>query len=66
MLSDEQGVVGSLLIRLNATVAVFRHNSALREWPVLEVVGFTAITAAVSYLVRDDFRDLSEILMEAI
>ncbi|KAI0769196.1 Cl-channel protein [Irpex lacteus] len=45
------GVVGSLLIRLNATVAVFRHNSALREWPVLEVVGFTAITAAVSYLV---------------
>jgi chloride channel 3/4/5 len=49
---NPQGVLGSLLIRLNAAAAVYRHNSALRDWPVLEVVGFTAITAAVSYLVR--------------
>lgn len=52
LLNNTQGVLGSLLIRLNATVAVYRHNSGLREWPILEVVGFTAITAAVSYLVR--------------
>ncbi|KAI0091504.1 chloride channel [Irpex rosettiformis] len=45
------GVIGSLLIRLNATVAVYRHNTSLREWPILEVVGFTAVTAAVSYLI---------------
>ena len=51
-MNTSQGVLGSLLIRLNATVAVYRHNSGLREWPILEVVGFTAITAAVSYLVR--------------
>jgi hypothetical protein len=32
-------------------MAVYRRNSPLREWPVLEVVGGAAITAALSYLV---------------
>ncbi|KAH8075851.1 chloride channel [Cristinia sonorae] len=45
------GVLGSLLIRLNAAAAVFRRNSFIHEWPVLEVVAFSAITAAISYLV---------------
>ncbi|KAL4245856.1 Chloride channel [Abortiporus biennis] len=45
------GVFGSLLIKLNAAVAVYRHRSFLRDYPIAEVIGFTAITAAVSYLV---------------
>ncbi|KAI0352159.1 hypothetical protein OH77DRAFT_1428938 [Trametes cingulata] len=45
------GLLGSLLIKLNTAVAVYRQQTALRDWPILEVVGFTAITAAVSYLV---------------
>ncbi|KAL6309304.1 chloride channel [Sparassis latifolia] len=45
------GLLGSLLIKLNAAIAVYRHNSILRQWPLLEVVGISAITAAVSYLV---------------
>ncbi|KAI0339618.1 Cl-channel protein [Trametopsis cervina] len=51
MLAAMGGALGSLLIRLNAAAAMYRHNSALRAWPVLEVVGVTAITAAISYLV---------------
>ncbi|TFK51880.1 hypothetical protein OE88DRAFT_1658562 [Heliocybe sulcata] len=45
------GVLGSLLIKLNVAAAVYRRNSVLHEWPVLEVIGVSAITAAVSYLV---------------
>ncbi|RDX51224.1 hypothetical protein OH76DRAFT_1378993 [Lentinus brumalis] len=45
------GLLGSLLIKLNAAVAAYRRHSVLHEWPIVEVVGFTAITAAVSYLV---------------
>ncbi|KZT07272.1 Cl-channel protein, partial [Laetiporus sulphureus 93-53] len=45
------GLLGSLLIKLNAAAAVYRRNSILNNWPTLEVVGFSAITAAVSYLV---------------
>ena len=40
-----------MLIRLNVAIAVFRHDSYLRENPVLEVVGATAFTAGISYLV---------------
>ena len=47
-----QGALGSLLIKLNVRIAVYRRNSVLYQWPVLEVVGVSAITAAVSYLVR--------------
>lgn len=46
-----QGVLGSLLIKLNIAAAVYRRNSILHECPILEVTGATAITAAVSYLV---------------
>ncbi|KAI0923449.1 hypothetical protein AcW1_006407 [Taiwanofungus camphoratus] len=45
------GLLGSLLIKLNVAAAVYRRNSILRNWPVIEVVGFTAITATVSFLV---------------
>ncbi|OCB86382.1 Cl-channel protein [Sanghuangporus baumii] len=45
------GVLGALLIRLNVAAAVFRHNSYLRGNPILEVVGATAFTAGVSYLI---------------
>ncbi|KAH9943797.1 chloride channel [Amylocystis lapponica] len=45
------GLLGSFLIKLNAAIAVYRRNSVLHEWPTLEVIGFTALTAAVSYLV---------------
>lgn len=46
-----QGVVGSLLIKLNVQVAIYRRNSYLADWPVLEVVCVSAITAGISYLV---------------
>jgi len=45
------GVLGSMLIKLNVWVAVYRKNSNLKLWPILEVVGASAVTAAVSYLV---------------
>ncbi|KAJ7493396.1 Cl-channel protein [Mycena galericulata] len=46
-----RGILGSLLIKLNVEIALYRRNSVLNEWPVLEVVGVSAITAAISYLV---------------
>ncbi|KAI9429593.1 voltage gated chloride channel-domain-containing protein [Lactarius indigo] len=48
---DVQGVLGSLLTKLNIAAAVYRRNSVLHEWPILEVTGVAAVTAAVSYLV---------------
>ncbi|KAJ7035598.1 Cl-channel protein [Mycena alexandri] len=45
------GILGSLLIKLNVEIALYRRSSVLNEWPVLEVVGVSAITAAISYLV---------------
>ncbi|KAI0773298.1 chloride channel [Trametes elegans] len=50
-LSIVGGILGTLLIKLNTAAAVYRRHSALYEWPIVEVVGFTAITAAISYLV---------------
>ncbi|RDB23755.1 H(+)/Cl(-) exchange transporter 3 [Hypsizygus marmoreus] len=44
------GVLGALLIRLNVEVALYRRNSYLNDWPVLEVVCVSAITAGISYL----------------
>ncbi|EKM81818.1 hypothetical protein AGABI1DRAFT_118889 [Agaricus bisporus var. burnettii JB137-S8] len=45
------GIFGSLLIKLNVRIAVYRENSPIRDWPILEVVCVSAVTAAVSYLV---------------
>ncbi|KAF5373298.1 hypothetical protein D9615_007485 [Tricholomella constricta] len=45
------GVLGSVLIKMNVEVALYRRNSYLSNWPVLEVVCVSAITAAISYLV---------------
>lgn len=45
------GVLGSLLIKMNVKIAIYRRNSFLNDWPVLEVVCASAITAAISYLV---------------
>lgn len=39
------------MIRLNVEVALYRRNSGLGDWPVLEVIAVSAITAALSYLV---------------
>ncbi|KAH9056720.1 Cl-channel protein [Lactarius vividus] len=46
------GVLGSLLTKLNIAAAVYRRNSVLHEWPILEVTGVAAVTAAISYLTR--------------
>ena len=46
-----QGVLGTLLIRLNVAAAVYRRNSIISEWPLLEVVVVASATAALSYLV---------------
>ncbi|KAF7971293.1 hypothetical protein HWV62_21446 [Athelia sp. TMB] len=45
------GVLGSLLIKLNVMVAVYRRNSPLNDWPIIEVVFGSAVTAAISYLI---------------
>jgi surface polysaccharide O-acyltransferase-like enzyme len=50
-IENAQGILGSFLIKLNIAAAVYRRNSILHEWPILEVTGVAAITAAVSYLV---------------
>ncbi|KAJ3517752.1 hypothetical protein NLJ89_g304 [Agrocybe chaxingu] len=44
------GVLGSLLIRLNVEIALYRRHSVLGDWPILEVVSVSAVTAAISYL----------------
>ena len=51
LLMNSQGILGSFLIRLNARIAVYRRNSVLNNWPTLEVVCVSAVTAAVCYLV---------------
>ncbi|KJA28132.1 hypothetical protein HYPSUDRAFT_34482 [Hypholoma sublateritium FD-334 SS-4] len=45
------GILGSLLIKLNVEIALYRRNSVLNDWPVLEVISVSAVTAAVSYLI---------------
>ncbi|KAF5355341.1 hypothetical protein D9758_006073 [Tetrapyrgos nigripes] len=45
------GVLGSILIKLNVEAALYRRNSVINDWPVLEVIGVSAITAALSYLI---------------
>ncbi|KAG8901755.1 hypothetical protein FRC00_004894 [Tulasnella sp. 408] len=42
------GVLGALLIKLNARVALYRNNSPLRNMKVFEVLIVTAITAVIS------------------
>jgi chloride channel 3/4/5 len=39
------------MIRLNVEVALYRRNSGLEKWPVVEVIFVSAITAAISYVV---------------
>ncbi|KAH8832275.1 Cl-channel protein [Flagelloscypha sp. PMI_526] len=45
------GILGSILVRLNIRIAMVRKSSALGDWPVLEVLVVSAITAAACYLV---------------
>ncbi|KIM24057.1 hypothetical protein M408DRAFT_331976 [Serendipita vermifera MAFF 305830] len=49
LLAVAGGALGSLLINLNARAAVFRKNSVINDWPLLEVAVITAITAIISY-----------------
>ncbi|KAF9054444.1 Cl-channel protein [Panaeolus papilionaceus] len=51
MLGIMGGVLGSLLIRLNVEIALYRRNSVLNSWPIMEVVSVSAVTAAISYLI---------------
>ena len=44
-------MLGSFLIRLNVEIAIYRRQSIVGDWPILEVVCASAITAALSYLV---------------
>jgi H+/Cl- antiporter ClcA len=46
------GVLGALLIRLNVAAAVHRRNSVVGQWPLLEVVVVTSVTAIISTIVR--------------
>ena len=62
-MSCNQGALGSLLIKLNVRIAVYRRNSTLYQWPILEVVGVSAITAAISYLVSLLLDECSVILI---
>ena len=50
--SVDKGLLGTLLIRLNVAAALYRERSALRDYPILEVIGATAITGCICYLVR--------------
>ncbi|KAG9047713.1 hypothetical protein FS837_001677 [Tulasnella sp. UAMH 9824] len=43
------GVLGALLIKLNARVALYRNNGPLRNMKVFEVLIVTAITAVISW-----------------
>lgn len=63
LMSCNQGALGSLLIKLNVRIAVYRRNSILYQWPILEVVGVSAITAAISYLVNLLLNECSAILI---
>ncbi|CCA72200.1 related to chloride channel protein 3, partial [Serendipita indica DSM 11827] len=49
MLAVLGGALGSLLIRLNVKAAVYRSKSVIAEWPLLEVIVVTAVTAIISY-----------------
>ncbi|KAI5124285.1 hypothetical protein M0805_005132 [Coniferiporia weirii] len=50
-LSVVGGVLGALLIKFNIAAAVYRQRSYLQDYPILEVVGVTAITGCISYLI---------------
>ncbi|KAL0953386.1 hypothetical protein HGRIS_004625 [Hohenbuehelia grisea] len=45
------GVLGHLLIKLNVEAATLRRHSAINDWPILEVVAASALTATISYLI---------------
>ncbi|KIJ55127.1 hypothetical protein M422DRAFT_199235 [Sphaerobolus stellatus SS14] len=51
MLGVIGGVLGAFMIRLNVNMAVIRRNSVLAEWPLMEIIAVTGITAGLSYLV---------------
>jgi chloride channel 3/4/5 len=48
--------MGTLLIKLNVRAAIYRHNSFIAEWPLLEVVMVAAVTAIISYPVCHIFQ----------
>ncbi|KAJ1306571.1 hypothetical protein OPQ81_007572 [Rhizoctonia solani] len=49
VLSVFGGLAGALLIRLNIAAAVHRHNSWVRDWPLMEVICVSAFTSLLSY-----------------
>jgi len=44
------GLLGVALTKLNTSIAIFRERTWLKDWPILEVVAVSGITASVSYM----------------
>ena len=61
MLAVAGGGIGSLLIHLNVKAAVYRKNSVISEWPLVEVLVVAAVTAFISYPVSSHIISLSMI-----
>ena len=51
MLAVAGGGLGSLLIHLNVKAAIYRKNSIISQWPLVEVLVVAGVTAFISYLV---------------
>ena len=49
MLAVAGGSLGSLLIHLNVKAAVYRKNSIISQWPLVEVLVVAGATAFISY-----------------
>ncbi|KAI0035335.1 chloride channel [Vararia minispora EC-137] len=51
IISTASGILGHILLKLNAAISVYRRNGILHDMPIVEVTAVTAVTAAISYLV---------------
>jgi len=38
------------MIRLNVKMAIYRRNSVIADWPLIEIIATAGVTAAFSYL----------------
>lgn len=48
--------MGSLFIKFNVRIAVYREKGPLKQWPVMEVIVISAVTAIISFLVSTPIR----------
>ena len=63
MLAVAGGGLGSLLIHLNVKAAVYRKNSIISQWPLVEVLAVAGATAFISYPVSLNLTSLILILI---